>query len=256
MSKRIFKIEFNGSGGEYALGKVTDKEEWSRLVELNEDGELSTDNEYEDDEGDYIELSFNNYTSVLYADGHILSDLHVNIKEIDSSNIYKAKTIKEIELPEDYEPTNFSKANPCIDPKKVDKDTLGFFGGIKYHNGNLYSYILETEEDIDVNKIRVLTMNMDETLSGDEVITDVLYMSDKDIYEIVKAVDADALEDLEDEDLTIEEVLHETETLYKIYEKDNSLEILQKYMLQPEGGDTDFESDKVTLFNKNGNRIG
>ena len=173
----MYNISISGYGGQYALGSIEDISVFNFLRErLEDDGELKAwyfESDYEELEYDIEFLQFDDIISKCNAG----RDASIEIYDANNNLITTDK---------DFQFKYYAKSNPypyhSIEEFK-ENGVVGYFGGASIEKGGFLEYELETN-DFHPEYIRILLMNLDETLCNDEVIEKILYISDQELCDI------------------------------------------------------------------------
>ena len=166
---RYFTIQLAGYGGETVCGTLT-KEQYDFWKDLEEEDiiahafwdpyEENDDNPVFDD-SDKRFLGYWNELDDLYHDNAVTADsCYITITEVDSLE-YDAKTITEVV---DQSFNDFQeKYNPVcdeLDEEDVGENSAYGFTGFSSEKGTFGDYLIETEGDLDITKLRFcLTLN-------------------------------------------------------------------------------------------------
>ena len=221
MAIKKYKFSIFGYGGEYAFGTIEDKNIYDELVELADTEGLSPwGNEISDGE-----VNFYDYTDIIGSYGASYGNSNIYMSEIDENG----------NASEEEEITGFSGIElkePTLKENRKD-GVFGFLGGASFEKGNFGQFELELEEEFNSRRLIFGTISMDSTLSGDEIIEKIFYVSKDKVSD----------EELEDK---LDEVLSEPD-----------LEFLKQFEIELdiENTDTNGKDSMVILFDANGNTI-
>ena len=177
--KKIVRLTIINAGGEFTGGVVTDQGIKEKLRKNIDDSFVNSFMEFDDDT--YFEAS--NYTSILHCYGPNVPGSTILLEEsfdIDAEDDYE-RDYEEI-LSEEIDETEinqFTSSNPCADGNSSDysDDDLIFYSQ-KIEKRIHYPVMIgiENGEEFELSDVYIGSMNMDEAISGDEIIEDVLYI--------------------------------------------------------------------------------
>ena len=225
MSK-YYKVSVKNTGGEYTYGFITKKEEIELVMERINNGE-----ELE------LEMSNENEEVVQFFEKDQL--LHVYGPDINNSKISVAlfededctEEIEEIMDEEDLIEEGikvFTTSNPYITKdilEQYDSDTLQMGAFVIEKNIEVpVVFELSDEEEFDIDNIFVGTVNLDETLCGDEIVEKIYYIRPNHQQEILKEY---LKEGYEEEQL--EDYIGEIYQDFKESKNEKIKDILDKY---------------------------
>jgi len=170
-----YKLEIINAGGEYSYGFVTDEDEKDFLKNQIDSGEICLDN-YSDD----MNVNFYEYDDLLHVYGPNGPESKVSLTVY--SDEYCENEIEEKVYNEDADSTSmkfFTSSNPYPGDYKNDTDSDALiFGGYYVEKRIHYPAVIKIDEDevFEMENVYVGTINMDETLSSDEIVDQVLYI--------------------------------------------------------------------------------
>ena len=233
-----YKIEVSYlSGGEFAMGIITDEEKMSILREKVEEGGF---NLYDlEEEG----IPFYENDDVLHCFGGDATDGKISIFEND----------KEILDTEISEINRYQSSNPWVNFEKLQEEIGEFlvFGGAVYEKRMYgeFSFQLEDDEKFDTNKLVILVINLDETFGDWEIIDEIIYFREKELKTIWDKVYKECELDGEYDD---EEKI---ETIMEFYEDESLSEEIVKMIknLAIESGDMEginYGSEAILIYDK------
>ena len=221
-----YKMYLGGYGGEYAFGKVYEEETMDNIRQQAEDGEIKAWNW--DEDSDY-ELNFYEHDDYIHISNVAFDGMWVEIFEQDENGNDGKQVFEDYG---DFRTAN--EDNPYIDPKELEENkedgVIGYYGGASLEKG-CFSQVYIDVEDFDPNNLLFLTINMDETLCGDEIVSTVLYISpDQLAEEYDKFYGEENYFELTEEDDPID---YFNDFTYDVEQKgQNFMEILEKYILE------------------------
>jgi hypothetical protein len=184
--KRYFKLSITGSGGEYTVGIISDKDKRKALEKLAEDGDLDFYNIDASEETGLVLSCYEN-DNVLHSYGiNIEGDYSASIDELNSpkENDYLSldDTIWDSRDAKSEDQISFATLNnPWIDEEREEPDSLvlfGYKGEKKIESG----YLIETEYDLNIKYIVGATTLMDETFGYDDDVLDTVYYFEKEVF--------------------------------------------------------------------------
>lgn len=165
------EMKIVGSGIAYQLGTIDDEELYDSLAELKEEGELSISNKLDDEDG----------TDVYSSDYTNLFDLY-SIDATDEKELTFYQNGNEVELKNCYW---FQKSNPTISDFDISDDVVGVFGGVLFEYNTAITFEYESIED---GIFLILYLCTDEIAGDFSIVTDVLYVSQKELFEFLNTI--------------------------------------------------------------------
>lgn len=248
--EKIYKIQTSGYGGEFCIGKIEDEKTWVALVGLQEASELSIWNTKDADGEDLEdEINFFDHDSELHISGSNYESTYFEIEEVDEDE----ESIDSIEVDDEWRPENFIKFRPSLVDKDVSNEEFyGYYGGFTTDKGGFETFQITIKEDLNLDKIYALTVDMDDVLSGDEIITDLLYMTYEDFKHIYETFPNDFSNNHGEDEFTFYKS-NFSELVSLMYEQDKNLNLLDSYKFDTCGdSDATGRSSEAMLFNKEG----
>lgn len=175
-----FKLTIMSAGGEYGYGVIEDEYKINLLRKMIDEGELGLDNEDADTRVDFYECD----TQLLHNYGPGQSDAVVSINVYEDEEC--TQELEEIVNAEDIAFVDlnlFTLENPYLTEEmkeEFSEDALVFGGYYIEKRIHLPAVIhIDSDETFEINNVYVGTVNMDETLSADEIVSRVLYIRPK-----------------------------------------------------------------------------
>lgn len=199
MSKIYYKLEIQNSGGEFAYGIITDKEEQNLLKERVEDGDVALCNTFDDG----TEINFYDNTNVVHCYGPNADGALISLTSYEDE-----KLEKKIETIFSDENTSLHLIRSSPQPEDAGiylEDVLGF-GGYSVEKRIVYTAVIELDksEKFDIDRVFVSGFDLYELLfynNQDALIVDkVYYFNTQVLKDIVDEFDFD-VEDLSDLDM-------------------------------------------------------
>lgn len=180
---KYYKLTITSSGGEYAFGVITDDDEIDTLKEKIDDGEvIHTENNWDDTD---IEINMYEYTQVLGVYGPNISSLDNVVFDIEVYSDIDCEILINDASQYQLRLNNikcFTSSNPWLsdDIKGEYSENCLFFGGYKIDKNIAYSVLIELDENenFKLENLFLGSMNMDETLSNDEILDTVMYINE------------------------------------------------------------------------------
>ncbi|MDD2366978.1 MAG: hypothetical protein PHN84_12520 [Desulfuromonadaceae bacterium] len=186
--KKIIKLTVINAGGEFTGGVIADEYTKEMLREKINEGSVDTSMKFDDET--FFEAS--DHTSILHNYGPnipgatiLIEESHDIDKEDDYDREYDEISSSDID---ETEVNQFSSSNPCFDDDTSDysEDDLVFYSK-KNEKRIQYPIVIEIDGDgFELSNVYIGSMNMDETISGDEIIEDVLYIPKNKAIEYTK----------------------------------------------------------------------
>jgi len=239
MNKK-YRIELWGFGGEYALGKVTDKKFWEFLFEKNKKDELEAWGEYTEDE-DY---NFFEFGDVFHTFGVCTESLSYTVYEVFDEDGNETEVYDSSEHTTQHE---FIETKcPCIEPTN-DEEVFGYFGGESNEKGSFSEFFLDIDSEFDPSKLIFGITNLDETYGDVQIIDSAFYFPDNAIQIIAEEFVDEKIEDLQECLEIFQDNAHES----SFYKKLSGFEIEES----GEGGDTSGKSSDAYIFTNTGEYI-
>jgi hypothetical protein len=167
-----YKIEFMGYGGEFYYGLIKDENDRKQLIQLFENGELDIYHE---------NLEFWNFDDIISAYGPAINgDFRYTVTNTATDKInYESENDTDIDVLEKV----FTLENPSISTYNAEDYDANpgdiAFGGIAYEK-NIMGYIdidIGADEEFNPDFLYFGVINMDETLSDDEIIVKAYYLN-------------------------------------------------------------------------------
>jgi len=255
----FYKLEVMNSGAEYTYGMLTEKDNIFGMKKAIEEGEEITSwFETENEAGEEIMLDAPNNTQLLHVYGPcVLAGERVKLQEIEyDKDSYEVGEDMGEEIELDTEDINyFTTTNPYANKEflnKFEEDALQW-GTQKIEKRIHYPVILELKEgeEFEIKNLFFGSVNMDETMSGDEILEVILYINPENQLKI-----AQKIEKLEDLDIS-EEVDFEyfTDVLYEHYE--DHKEIFQDFVCEVGDieGKGEWENNRSIVLTKDGETL-
>jgi hypothetical protein len=246
---RKFIIKFGGYGGEYCVGAVKNKDDWSTLIKKKWDENLSAYS---------LDTPYYEYSSVIQEYGLNLDD----DTEIEISELLKNGETRDTTNLEYYDIILTGFKQDKIPQETIDKDkSEGNFGYLASHNmekGFWGTYELESESYPDEDSLFLITRDLSEFFEPiGRVLLFVCYMTPKqakDFYEANIFNDQEERYDAEIYDTEpMEHILQwvfESPSIHEVREK------LSPYILkQISGENTRGIDDEAVIFNKDGQKM-
>ena len=245
----IIKLTVINGGGEFTGGFVTESGVKEKLREKIESGSVNSWMDFED--GTDFETSY--YVDIFHQYGPnvpgaiIQLDETTDIEEDEYSRSYEEYFSKDID---ETEINQFTSSNPdlyVLDKSNYSDDDLVIFSQ-KIEKRIHYSVIFEVDkrEDVVLSNIYIGSMNMDETISSDEIIEDFLYIPKDKATEYTK----EYLKDNYDNGCLLADYLSE------IYSEEHELKekIRNNHLMPPEDiqGKGEWENDYVKIIDLSG----
>lgn len=247
---KLIRLTIVNTGGEFTGGIIDDGQIIDNLQKQISVGSLNSYMEFDD--GSSFESS--NYTDILHAygphvpDSMVIIEISSDLDQSDYDRVYQEVGSYNID---DTQINQFTCANPSYDPGKVVRhsDNAIVFFTQKIEKRIHYPVVFEGIDRLVFNDIYVGSINMDESISGDEILHEVLYIPKSQANRYLREYlqtglsDTDSLSDY----------------LTDIYEENHPLkEIIRKNHLISPGdieGKGEWENDYVKLLNVSGNVI-
>ena len=187
--RKIIKLTIINAGGEFTGGFVTDSDVKENLREKIESGSVNSSMDFDD--GTDFETS--SYVDIFHQYGPnvpgatIQLDETTDIEEDEYSRSYEEYFSEDID---ETEIKQFSSSNPDLydlDKSNYSYDDLVIFSQ-KIEKRIHYPVLFEVDkkEDVVLSNIYIGSMNMDETISSDEIIEDFLYITKDKAIEYTK----------------------------------------------------------------------
>lgn len=236
-----YKLVTIGTGGEFAMGVVTDTIEKELLLALAESGELSPFNASDDGQ---VSAEFYNYGQILQTYGSDVNSVSVTVVEIDDDN---EEVDDEIEVSDIH---SFTHSNPWIGSnlaEKYDESDL-IFGAFTIEKNIYNEYFFEAEE-FDEKNLFISVVNMDETFGDFEIVHEIYYIPDDKLLELWELYDSEI------PNTDVEEI---ADCLGDIYDTDNKeiMDIFNSCLLESMGADSgETKSSEATLLTITGEEI-
>jgi hypothetical protein len=178
--KKYYKIEVYGSGGEYTLGTVAASDGANVLKEYVENDELAFFNDSEE-----YELDCYSNDDIFHVFGGEVNNVSLLVTEIEKPTEDSWEDEVEIKKIGEFDGTSASVTglrNPYIydysilkEKYKLSDDSV-ILGGYAIEKASFNYYIVETENDFDINNFVIGVCNLDESLVADEIIDFVYYI--------------------------------------------------------------------------------
>jgi len=247
--KMIIKLTVINAGGEFTGGFVTDSDVKENLREKMESGSVNSWMDFDD--GTDFETS--SYTDIFHQYGPHVPGAIIQLEETTDIDEDEYSRSYEEYFSDDIDETEinqFSSSNPylCdIDKSNYSDDDLVVFSR-KIEKRIHYPVLFEvdTKDDLVLSNIYIGSMNMDETISNDEIIEDFLYIPKNKAIEYTK----EFLKDNYDNDDLLVDYISE------IYSEDHELKekIRSNHLMLPEDieGKGEWEDDYVKITDLNG----
>lgn len=246
--KRIVRITIINTGGEFTGGVIDDEELIANLKDRIDQDSVNSFMEFDDESV----FSASDYTSILHAYGpnlpnaEILVEESFDIDEDDEDRVYSEVLSDDL----DNTPVHqFCCSNPWLDSESASQysdDDLVIYTQ-KIEKRIHYSVIIECPtDDFDLSEIYIGTMNMDETISDDEIVHEVLYIPKSNADQYLR----DFLQEEPDDGSDL------TEYLSDIYRDAHELKdvIRNSHLLIPENveGKGEWENDYIKITDLEG----
>lgn len=176
-----YKISLTAMGGEYCYGFISNDDEINKINEaIENDEEINLSNDYDD-----IEVNFYDYDQIVHIYGPAITDyLKINISTYEND--------EEIDFLTDCDNNSInyiSLGNPMFDKENYELEENNLLFGGFYLEKNIELSVeleLDDNETFELNNVFVGSINLDETLCNDEVISKVFYLNDKVQDEILE----------------------------------------------------------------------
>jgi hypothetical protein len=200
-TKKIVRLTVINSGGVFTGGVITDEHVKEKLREKIDEGSVNSWMEFDDGE------SFDalDYSNIL---GHygpnvpgstIRVEVSNDIDKDEDAKVYEKISSTDIE---DTEISQFTSSNPypedpgLVDQSNYSEDDLIFYSQ-KTEKRIHYPVLIEIddEEEFELSNVYIGSMNMDETISQDEIIEIVFYIPKSKAIEYVKEYLQDSYDD-------------------------------------------------------------
>lgn len=247
--KKLIRLTVINAGGEFTAGVIDDQEIKDKLRKKIDEGSVNTFMEFDDET--YFEAS--NYTNILHQYGPNVPGSVVMTEEsfdVDTEDDYD-RNYEEISSDDidDTDVKRFTSSNPYPEggTSGYAQDDLIFYSQ-KIEKRIHYPVVIEIndEEEFDLGNVYIGSMNMDETISDDEIIEDILYIPKDKAIEYTK----EYLADNYDNDCYLSEYIDE------IYSESPELKekIRSKHLLHPGDieGKGEWENDYVKVTTLDG----
>lgn len=174
--KNNIKVTLGGYGGEYSMGKIADKQEFDNLKEFALKEELYAWTNAQNNAGEEFDFSFYDYNDICQVYGPEVNNIRINIT-LNDEELENVKIGKYL--------TTYS---PYVSPNEIKEDkkngNFGYVGGGSVEKGTFETYEKEIEENFNPKNIRLVVTNLDEILCNDEIVTNVLYITTKEMCKL------------------------------------------------------------------------
>ena len=211
--KTIILTVFNG-GGEFTGGVVTDPKLKENLSNAIEEGDVSSSMEFDDG----TSFSIFEYDDILHAYGPHVPNSRIILEE--DGDEYLDESI------EDTDVCHFTCSNPdfyYMDKSSfVDGDLIVYNQQIEKKINYPVTFEVDSREDVKLSNVYIGSMNMDETISGDEIIETFLYIPEDKAEEYIKEYMGDEYDDEELRD-NISEIFSENKELAEKITKEHEM---------------------------------
>lgn len=192
--KKLIRLTISNVGGEFTGGVIDDpyiKDKLRKKI-----GEGSVNSYMEFDDGNYFESS--NHTNILHNYGPGVPGSYITIEEssdVDVEDDYDREYDETSSIHINKTDVNkFISSNPYPGDYTSDyaEDDLIFYS-LKIEKRIHYPVVIEINdgEEFDLGNVYIGSMDMDETISNDEIIEDVLYIPKDKAIEYTKKYFAD-----------------------------------------------------------------
>jgi len=247
--KKTIRLEIIKEGGQYSGGVVTDPDEKENIINSIKNGsELYGSMDFDD--GSIFESS--DCTDILGVYGPMLPGSKICLSEVtyndkdDRSKSYKEYLSTNID---ETEINQFQSSSPYFYEAKTDfsSDDLVVFA-YKREKRIHYSVLFEVDEKdgLDLSNVYIGALSTDDTINGDEIVEDVLYIPKDKAIEYCK----EHLDESDGEDFKLIDYLQE------IYDENEELreKIRDNHLIENDDieGKGEWENDYVKVIKVDG----